>query len=268
MRRENTAKQDTAVKSSWLESFVIAFSMYSRIPMPQMAWTDAGMKYAMCFFPLVGAVIGAVMWGFSWLAWSLPLGEISRSCLGTVIPLLITGGIHMDGFLDTVDALSSCQPRERKLEILKDPHTGAFAIIGCGVYLLLYLAVFSELGAKAFPAASGIYVLTRSLSGWSVVSLPKARKDGLAASFSQHAQTRAVQAALGICGVIAALWIVLFAGGLVGAVMLLAAIACMFWYCHMVKKEFGGVTGDLAGWFLQVCELAMFGVMALLQRLL
>ena len=51
----------------------------------------------------------------------------------------------MDGFLDTVDARSSCQDRQRKLEILKDPHTGAFAVIGGGVYLLIYAAVFSTL---------------------------------------------------------------------------------------------------------------------------
>ena len=58
----------------------------------------------------------------------------------------------MDGFLDVVDARSSCLPRERKLEILKDPHTGAFAIIGGGVYLILYLAVFSGLKDGGFPA--------------------------------------------------------------------------------------------------------------------
>ena len=156
-----------------LESLVIACSMYSKIPMPSIPWSDRGMKHALCFFPVVGVVIGAVMAGFGWLAAILPglrPGTAAYSCLGTVIPILITGGIHMDGFLDTVDARSSFQPRERKLEILKDPHTGAFAIIGCGVYLLLYTAVFSLLGAEAFPAIAGIYVMTRAVSGWSVVS--------------------------------------------------------------------------------------------------
>ena len=82
----------------------------------------------------------------------------------------------MDGFLDVTDARSSFQSRERKLEILKDPHAGAFAIAGCGVYLLLYTAAFSELRLEAFPAIGGIYVMTRALSGLSVLCFPKARK--------------------------------------------------------------------------------------------
>ncbi|MFR5732714.1 MAG: adenosylcobinamide-GDP ribazoletransferase [Clostridium sp.] len=66
--------------------------------------------------------------------------------------------------------------RERKLEILKDPHAGAFAIAGCSVYLLLYTAAFSELRLEAFPAIGGIYVMTRALSGLSVLCFPKARR--------------------------------------------------------------------------------------------
>ncbi len=128
-----------------LQGLLMAFSLYSRIPVPQAEWSKGGMRYAFCFFPLVGVVIGAAVAGFDCLARVAHVGEVARSCVGAALPLLLTGGIHMDGFLDTVDARSSCQPRERKLEILKDPHTGAFAIIGGGVYLLMYLAVFSDI---------------------------------------------------------------------------------------------------------------------------
>ena len=79
-----------------------------------------------------------------WLSVQAGLGILAFSLLGTAVPLLITGGIHMDGFLDVTDARSSFQSRERKLEILKDPHAGAFAIAGCGVYLLLYTAAFQS----------------------------------------------------------------------------------------------------------------------------
>lgn len=122
-------------------SLVIAFSMYSRVPMPQLEWTKERMKYVMCFFPLIGAVIGllnvSVVLGCNALGFR-HFGQI----LPVVIPILVTGGIHMDGFLDVVDARSSHKDRKKKLEILKDPHTGAFAIIGCGVYLVLYLTAF------------------------------------------------------------------------------------------------------------------------------
>ena len=152
---ENPVVQKARTLPPLLESFVIAFSMYSRIPMPFVEWSGRGMKYAFCFFPLIGVVIGACVSAFAWAAERAGLGVLAFALLGTAIPLLITGGIHMDGFLDVTDARSSFQSRERKLEILKDPHAGAFAIVGCGVYLLLYAAAFSELRGNDFPAITG-----------------------------------------------------------------------------------------------------------------
>lgn len=158
------------------KALVIAFSMYSRIPMPFVEWSECGMKYAFCFFPLIGVVIGACVCAFCWLSVQAGLGILAFSLLGTAVPLLITGGIHMDGFLDVTDARSSFQSRERKLEILKDPHAGAFAIAGCGVYLLQYAAAFSELRLEAFPAIGGIYVMTRALSRSFGSLFPKGKK--------------------------------------------------------------------------------------------
>lgn len=247
---------------SLYEGLIIAFAMYSRIPVPQVEWTDAGLKYALCFFPLTGVVIGAAEVGFFWLAKRIGLGDMARVCIGTAIPLLVTGGIHMDGFLDVTDARSSCQPPEKRLQIMKDPHAGAFAILKCGLYLLVYLAAFSELGEKAFPAMGGIYVLERALSGWSVVSLPKAKTDGLASTFARGAQKQTVQAAMLLWAAAAAGYL-LRAGGLrAGMSATAAAFLVFFWYCRMARREFGGITGDLAGYFLQLCELGMLGALA------
>lgn len=246
----------------WWQGFWIACSMYSRFPVPQTRWTRAGMKYALCFFPLVGAAIGACVCLMAWLARKLSLGSVAFAGLGTALPLLLTGGIHMDGFLDTVDARSSCQPRERKLEILKDPHTGAFAIIGCGVYLLLYGSAFSELGQNAFPAIVGVYVMPRALSGWSLVRLPKARRDGLASTFAGQASDRAVEWSMAGWLALSFLYLAVTAGAVAGVCMTGAALAAFGWYCRVARKEFGGTTGDLAGYFLQVAELAMVAVLA------
>ena len=255
----NQNKEDEA---DVFQSFVIAMSMYSRIPMPRMEWSRGGMKYALCFFPLIGAVIGGLVTIFHIIAGRLGLGEVAAACIGTALPFLVTGGIHMDGFLDTVDARSSCQDRKRKLEILKDPHTGAFAIIGGGVYLLLYAAVFSLLKDRAFPAAAGIYVMTRAFSGWSVVTFPKAKKDGLASTFASGAQVRAVQAVMGVWALAAAGFFWYTGGALTAALLVLTAVAVLFWYYRTAMREFGGMTGDLAGYFLQIAELVMLAVLA------
>lgn len=245
-------------------SFVITFSMYSKIPMPQMEWTKERMKYAMCFFPLIGAVIGAVLVCFGRLAVSLSLSETARACIGTALPLLITGGIHMDGFLDVVDARSSYQSRERKLEILKDPHTGAFAIIGCGIYLLLYTAFFSMVSEHGLRLFAGTFVLTRALSGLAVVAFPKAKNTGLAAEFSEKAKRRTVGAVMIVMICLTAGYLFYMGGVIFGAASAVVTAVVFAGYYQMAVREFGGITGDLAGYFLQICELALLILTAVL----
>lgn len=85
-----------------------------------------------------------------------PLGMVSVVCvIGnqyaciysdiSCAPLIITGGFHVDGFMDTMDALHSYQPRERKLEILKDSHIGAFSVIKLAEFGLIYVAALSQI---------------------------------------------------------------------------------------------------------------------------
>ena len=246
-------------------SLAIAFSMYSRIPMPTVAWTKERMKYAMCFFPLIGVVIGAITYGSVLVLTALKLDWMAR-IFPVLVPLMVTGGIHMDGFLDVTDARASHAPAEKKLEILKDPHTGAFAIIGCGVYLLLYTAFFGEMKPVILAAYGGSFVITRALSGLAVVTFPMAKNSGLAASFSGQAQKRTVAVTMWLYLVFTECWI-LYTGGIAAAVMTAAAAALTFlYYYRMSKKEFGGITGDLAGYFLQGCELVLTAVFAAVSR--
>ena len=119
-----------------LYSLLIALSMYSRIPVPVIKWSRERMGYVMCWFPIVGILIGIFLIIWIKVAEILKFGPEITGIVGVILPILITGGIHMDGFLDTWDALSSWGERERKLEILKDSHVGAFGVIACAVYLL------------------------------------------------------------------------------------------------------------------------------------
>ena len=138
-----------------MRAAIIAFSMYSRIPMPMFEWKEEDMKYAMCFFPAIGAVIGAVFFGMYLLLDRILTGKILAAVILLAVPLFITGGIHMDGFMDTCDARASYGDREKKLGILKDTHTGAFAVIFGGLYLILYAASFHRNisgGAKTWDA--------------------------------------------------------------------------------------------------------------------
>lgn len=161
-----------------MKSLIIAFAMYSKFPMPRVDWEKKALSWALCWFPLVGLAVGAVLW--LWLA------------LG--------------------------------------------------------------------PAFS------RSLSGLFAVTLPNARGTGLLATFTGPMD--AVKAR----GVLAA-WAVLTGGAMVAAdvrtglaALAGAGLACVY-YVVTARRQFGGVTGDLAGFFLQLCELGMVLCAAVGQRL-
>ena len=242
---------------SIINSFFIALSMYSRIPVPRVDWEKENMRYAMCFFPMIGVVIGAVMYLAGWLLDKTSVGGLFRGVVFTLIPIIITGGIHMDGFMDTMDALGSWGDREKKLEILKDSHAGAFAILGMGCYLMWSVAVWSELPAEVLRVCGVSFVLSRALSGFSVVTFPAARNSGLLKMFQDGAQKKVVR--ITMCLYVAAAVImmaVMNARAMTGAVI--GVMIAFLYYIVVSRKQFGGVTGDLAGFFLETAELAMF----------
>lgn len=242
---------------SIINSFFIALSMYSRIPVPRVDWEKENMRYAMCFFPMIGVVIGAVMYLVGWLLDKTSVGGLFRGVVFTLIPIIITGGIHMDGFMDTMDALGSWGDREKKLEILKDSHAGAFAILGMGCYLMWSVAVWSELPAEVLRVCGVSFVLSRALSGFSVVTFPAARNSGLLKMFQDGAQKKVVR--ITMCLYVAAAVImmaVMNARAMTGAVT--GVMIAFLYYIVVSRKQFGGVTGDLAGFFLETAELAMF----------
>ncbi|MEG0019497.1 MAG: adenosylcobinamide-GDP ribazoletransferase [Oscillospiraceae bacterium] len=238
------------------KSFIIAFSMYSKVPMPKVEWTKDTMKYAICFFPLVGLVNAGLLVGWVSLSTLLRLNNIVFAAVATYIPILVTGGIHMDGFCDTVDARASNQSKERRLQILKDSNAGAFAVIKCGMYYLLCFAAFTQLSYDGIMILSLGYVLSRALSGLSIMNFKSARSDGLAATFKGTAHKKVVNIVLCAIAIYVCVGMV-FINWRLGLVAILCAAIAVLYYYYFSNKEFGGVTGDLAGYFLQLCELYM-----------
>lgn len=237
-----------------VNALLIAFSTYSRIPVPQAEWNEENKRYSMCFFPLIGLCIGAVMALWLYLCDRLALGTVLRGTVGAALPLLITGGIHMDGFMDTTDAMASWKSPEERLAILKDSHVGAFAVMACGMYLLVMAGVLSEARWTDAAAIGACFVLSRALSALAMTWLRSAKKTGMLAGFAQNLQKQAVTgscaAYTGVCTVILIV-VSGWAGGLAAASAGLVLLA----YRHKAYQYFGGVTGDLAGWFLQMAEL-------------
>ena len=229
----------------------------------------------MCFFPLVGVIEGCLLGLWLFIAAQFNLSVGIRFLWASAIPFLVTGGIHMDGFMDTMDAVHSYGDRTKKLEILKDPHLGAFALICAVVYLLLYTGSMYEFCENARGKAMFYPVLflfsERVFSGLSVVMFPSAKNNGLAAAFSQASEKKLDKKILLLSLVILAvlafgIWDV--QGLEVYGVCLVLQGVLFAWYDKWSKKNFGGITGDLAGFFLQAEELICLTVVAFLLRIM
>lgn len=240
-----------------LYSLIIAFAMYSAIPMPRVDWNGKNMCYSLCFFPVVGAVLGAVCIFWNRVSVLFGVGSLARICIFSAIPIMITGGIHADGFVDAMDAVHSWQDRKKKLEILKDSHIGAFAVIMLLLYYLCMIAAISEIqfertGTEAAFALSFIY--SRTLAGTALVFGKSAKKEGLAYTFAKAGDLRIVRATLIVWNIVC-VSVLCYTDLKMGIAFLFAGPLLVLRFLRHTKKEFGGLTGDLCGCFIMMAEL-------------
>ncbi len=246
--------------------FAVSFSLYSRIPMPHFEWKEDDMRHSLIFFPEVGLVIGILTYFINIIPAVEQLPLLVRTVITLLIPLIVTGGFHLDGYMDTADALKSYRPAEEKLRILKDPHIGAFAVIGLCTCMLIFAgstAMILEYGdRRTLMILAAVYPMSRALSGILAISLKKAKTDGMLAGETERAGM-GITVSLTVQLAAAAAFMVcldLMSGIAVLAGMLIFVI----FYISMTKKQFGGVTGDTAGYFVTVGEMTACVILAVM----
>lgn len=250
----------------FIRSFCIAFGMYSRIYVPHVKWNEENMKYSMCFFPLVGILPAAAIFGWWKLCCLLDIPSGFGAAVFTVLPYLLIGGIHLDGYLDTSDARGSYKDREKKLEILKDSHVGAFAVTACIVGAVLVYGCWegllsmrmvrnTEVLSRAVLAVGAGFLLSRAFSGLAVVAFPKAKESGLLYLFSTAAQKQIVKWTM-ILMILACTVLSVIVCKSYGVGVVLGCSGMFLYYYRVATKEFGGTTGDLAGYYVCMAELS------------
>lgn len=252
---------------NFFENLVVAFSMYSALPMPQFKWNEKNMRFALAFFPVVGLAAGICEFLWWKICVLMHFNTVLFAAGFTVIPVLLTGGIHFDGFCDTVDALSSHAPTERKLEILKDSNSGAFAIIFLASYFLLYFGFVSQLKVdlSVIIVLTLGFMLSRALSGLAIATFRCAKNSGLVYTFANYADKKVVR------NILFAVTVLLFACTFAvnvyyGFAVFVACLAVFSYYRVMSYHRFNGITGDIAGYFLVLCELAALAAVTIVQN--
>ena len=231
---------------SVISGLLVAFSMYSAIPVPQVNWEKQTMRWALGFLPLIGVLIGAIEW--FWFAFC----------------------VHLDGLCDTCDALCSFGDREKRLAILKDPHVGAFGPLWLMAFLLVEVGCFAQIYDRPvlLPLACTGFAFARAMGGRKVVASPCAKDSGLAHIFAENSDKRAVSrmlvAEFVLFAVLLGLWIYRVPHALAAAKVLVIVLAV--WYAvheHISRRVFGGVTGDLAGFCISLSELITLAAAAI-----
>lgn len=243
----------------------VAFSLYSKIPMPRFVWKESDMKNSLIFFPWVGIVIGVltvVLWK---IVLFLQLPGIADLLILGLIPLIITGGFHVDGYMDVQDALKSYADKEKKLEILKDPHIGAFAVIRLLIMLMFYGACLSILVYRgkrdAIILYAFIFVLSRCMSAITSLCFKKAKKEGML--YEETNVNGHFVLVILIMQFLITVAMMLFINVKVTGLILSGLFISLLLYHRMTYKEFGGVTGDTAGYLLVNSECYMIAMIAI-----
>jgi adenosylcobinamide-GDP ribazoletransferase len=253
---------------------IISLSLYSKIPMPTFEWDEKNYKHAIAFLPLVGIIIGYVSSLAVLLMDNLELPELVITIVLTLIPLIITGGFHLDGFMDVKDAFHSYQDREKKLQIMKDPHIGAFAVIGAGMLLLVWVGSAYLMVRKAFDsrmtAVLDVYYasfgLVRAFCGITSIAFPHAKEDGMLSMETKKSGAPDIIILTVFAAASGAYMVYKNINFGLAAIIVLAVFS--FWYKGKCKKEFGGVTGDTAGFYVVAGEAVVLVALAILSAVI
>lgn len=232
-----------------MSSFVFALQHLTRIHLCDVAFDERNLGRSGMFFPLVGIILGAILVVVDRLAVLLfpPAAVAAAVVVGLV---LLTGGIHLDGFMDTVDGVFSGRPRERKLEIMRDSRVGAFGALAVFCLLLFKFALLTGLaGTGRYMAFIMMAVFGRWAMTYAIARFPYARAEGMGTPHSRYTGSFELGVA-SLTAVAAAA-----AGGPGGIIIFFVSAAAAHIFCVYIKNILGGLTGDTYGALNEILEV-------------
>lgn len=243
---------------TYLHAFAMCQSMFCAIPAPQV-WDEKAKDKMLLFLPVVGLEIGLIWAGLAWLCHLLKLPTMITALILSAYPYLVTGFLHLDGYMDVTDAVKSWRDLQRRREILKDSHVGSFAVIGVVLLVIAQFAVFASVPADSnFLILIFIPAVSRCCSALAVTGLKPMSTSQYA---DQHkSKTHMVVLTIMIC-------VFLVAGFLLCGKYGIALIGGLMGYgfaLYRAYKSLEGMNGDISGYALTIGELCAVAAYALL----
>lgn len=244
---------------AYLHAYAMCQSMFCAVPFPGNVWDEKARDKMLLFLPVVGLEIGAIWMVLAWLCGILNLPMFVKGLLLAVYPYLVTGFIHLDGYMDVTDAIKSYRSLERRREILKDSHVGAFSVIGI---VLLVLAQFAFLASASENADHRILIfipaVSRCCSALAVAGLKPM-------STSQYATQKKEKSHIAVLSSMVCVFAA--AGFLLCGKYGFALLGGLIGFGLALRKAYrslGGMNGDISGYALSISELCAVAVYALI----
>lgn len=237
----------------YFRAFMMSMTMFCTIPVPYHGWDEESRPLMTLFLPFVGTVIGA-LWALS--AYVLDLLGIPvflKAAVLCAFPFVLTGGMHMDGFLDVTDAVRSWRDAEERRRILKDPHVGSFAVIDTVILVMTQFAAFCCLkGTENISALILIPTISRCIAAFCVTALPPLPTSEYSGDYRERIKKSHLVFIAAVTVVTAVLGLVFL--GRYGYVSAVTAAGYLL-YMLRAYRSLGGMSGDISGYALTFGEL-------------
>jgi adenosylcobinamide-GDP ribazoletransferase len=245
--------------NDWFVDLRTAVGFLTRLPVPDREGAPpANFARAYRVFPLVGAAIGAAVGLLYFGTRILGLPDLAGAALALGASAILTGALHEDGLADVADGFGGGRNTAAKLEIMRDSRLGTYGALVLMVSFVIKLSALAALpDAVVVQSLIAAHALARGVLPMMSMSLPMARKDGLAT----HAG-RPDMATAGIAGGLALIIAVLSLPLIEALYAALAAIAGAIGMAWLARRQIGGQTGDVLGAAEQVGETAILLLLA------
>ncbi|MCE5196793.1 MAG: adenosylcobinamide-GDP ribazoletransferase [Negativicutes bacterium] len=242
------------IRQAWLMNL----GMFTNLPFLKNVWQEDAAVYVLRLLPLTGLLLGGLWWLLyrALLLLSLPLPL--QAVLMALFPWFSSGFLHLDGFMDTSDALLSRRDRAEQLRILKDPHTGAFAVISLACLFSFQLAAAVVCLSDRPPYWLFLWIpfTSRLLTAIALLRCPALPNSSLAVFFQKGNGARQADLLLFLFGV--SLVIAFIYCGPLAFLLLLLQTGCFLLPLQKAIRQLGGISGDLSGYALTLCETGAF----------
>lgn len=245
-----------------MHPFLAALAFLTKIPVPgQNKITRDNLVKSSAYFPLVGAVLGGLLWLFSHFLNCLIDGAAPPiAALLLALWVFFTGALHLDGLADTFDGLAGGATREDRLRIMKDSSTGSFGLVAVVLVLLLKFSFLQTLQGERLAAALFYSPL---LSRWSMVILmfftPYAKKtESLGKPFVEQIEREQLVMATALAIAAGLFYPCTFFLVLLPSILLLIIL-----FRRLFLQKLGGITGDCLGATNELLELAVLFLLLL-----